>query len=361
MSPKLKLTAYVVFLILSACFAWGFYSNYSAVTNAADDSGSNSPSAKPAFGANASSNNPANAGAVTNAAAASDTNAAVAPNTNDASSPNTNASGTPETNVAAASETNAPRTKTTVPASAGHAAGTPASALDVSSARGAMIVYLAAFIGAMIGLGLLVASDVTHFVGTQAVNFLFNDAGEGQRDPEYERAEAEWTNGKFLDAIQLMRDYLKKNPRELYVALRIAEIYEKDLKNHLAAALEYEEVLKHKLPAERWGWAAIHLCNLYSKLNKSSQALALLHRIADEYPKTGAAKKARVRLGLAEPETEDTEEEATAVAEPEATQDQPVVYVVNHQPNPEPEPPPQPPDASEPPKPNLPPGFRPKK
>ena len=60
-----------------------------------------------------------------------------------------------------------------------------------------------------------------------------------------------------------MRDYYNKNPREVHVALRIAEIYEKDLNNHLAAALEYEEVLKKKLPAERWGWAAIHLVNLY--------------------------------------------------------------------------------------------------
>jgi tetratricopeptide (TPR) repeat protein len=240
------------------------------------------------------------------------------------------------------------------------AAITAASASDISAARGAMITYLAAFVGAMIGLGLLVASDVTHFVGTQAVDFLFNDAGVGQRDPAYERAEAEWANGKFLDAIQLMRDCLKKHPRELYVAFRIAEIYEKDLKNPLAAALEYEEVLKQKLPAERWGWAAIHLCNLYSKLNRSGQALALLHRIVEEYPKTGAAKKARGRLGLAEPETEDTEEEASAVQEPEATQDKPIVYVVSHQPNPEPMPPP-PPDAAEPPKPNLPPGFRPKK
>ncbi len=100
----------------------------------------------------------------------------------------------------------------------------------------------------------------------------------------------------------MLRDYLKKNPRELHAALRIAEIYEKDLKNYLAAALEYEEVLKHKLPPERWGWAAIHLCNLYSKLNHQDKTLNLLHRIVNEYPKTAAAKKARTRLGLAEPE-----------------------------------------------------------
>ncbi len=69
---------------------------------------------------------------------------------------------------------------------------------------------------------------------------------------------------------------------------------------NFAAALEYEEVLKHKLPAERWGWAAIHLCNLYSKLNKAEQSVALLHRIVAEYGETAAAKKARKRLALFE-------------------------------------------------------------
>ena len=98
-----------------------------------------------------------------------------------------------------------------------------------------------------------------------------------------------------------MREYLKKHPREQFVALRIAEIYEKDLGNPLAAALEYEEILRKKLPPDRWGWAAVHLANLYSgKLDKIEQATALLHRIVDEYGQTPAAKKARERLGLPE-------------------------------------------------------------
>src|SRR5208283_2955686 len=134
----------------------------------------------------------------------------------------------------------------------------------------------------------------------QAVDFLLNDVGESPHDPEYERAEAEWANGKFLDAIQMMRDFLKKHPREIHAALRIAEIYEKDLNNPLAAALEYEEVLKHKLSSERWGWAAIHLCNLYSRLGQQPKALALLRRIVEEYPRVAAAKKARAHLGLPE-------------------------------------------------------------
>ena len=127
-----------------------------------------------------------------------------------------------------------------------------------------------------------------------------------------------------------MRDYLKKHPSEQYVAIRIAEIYEKDLGNYLAAALEYQEILKKKLPPDRWGWAAIHLSNLYSgKLEKPDEAEALLRRITNEHPQTLAAKKARERLG--EPE------QLIVTAQPIAVK----------------------PEKEEP-KSNLPPGFRPK-
>ena len=119
-------------------------------------------------------------------------------------------------------------------------------------------------------------------------------------NPGYDEAEQVWADGDHLEAIRLMRDYLAKNPREQHVALRIAEIYEKDLKNALAAALEYEEVLTKKLPPERWAWAAIHLCNLYYKINKADKAFLLLKRIDAEYGQTAAAEKARKRLALIE-------------------------------------------------------------
>src|SRR5256884_1453105 len=91
----------------------------------------------------------------------------------------------------------------------------------------------------LVGLGLMVAHDVSGLVGGRALKVIYNDEGEGMANPDYEKAEEEWANGNFLEAIQLMRDYLKQNPREQHVALRIAEIYEKDLQNFLAAALEY--------------------------------------------------------------------------------------------------------------------------
>ena len=148
-------------------------------------------------------------------------------------------------------------------------------------------------------LGLLAAVDITQYLGRSAVDALYNDNLEGMTDDEYETAEAEWQNGDYLEAIRLMREYYAKNPKQVHAALRIAEIYEKDLNNPLAAALEYEEILNQKLPRERWGWAAIHLANIYSgSLEKPDQAVALLRRLDEEYGDTQAAEKARKRLAM---------------------------------------------------------------
>jgi TolA-binding protein len=329
MNPKVKLTAYAVLLILAVWFGLAFRSNYNTVTKAAADDSSDTTPGGPT------------------PPAATNTETPVPPSTNALTNLTTNSSGEvtnsspPATNAAAAGPAPAPKVAKSPPKPA---------AVELSAARGAMIGYLAGFIAVVIGLGLLIAVDVTQLVGGHATDYLLLDVGDAMRDPIYERAEAQWVNGTYLEAIQLLRDYLKKNPRELHASIRIAEIYEKDLKNYLAAALEYEEVLKNKLPAERWGWAAIHLCNLYSKLNHQDKTRDLLHRIVNEYPQTAAAKKARTRLGLEELEaeegTQETVETSNEVAAPPA---QDVQF--------EPEAPPPP----EPPKPHLPPGFRPKK
>ncbi|MDX1950652.1 MAG: tetratricopeptide repeat protein [Verrucomicrobiota bacterium] len=189
-----------------------------------------------------------------------------------------------------------------------------------------MGLWTGLFLLSVIGLGIMIALDLSNFFGNRALKVIYNDDLEGIKDPEYEQAEEVWTNGNHLEAIRLMREYLNKNPREQHVALRIAEIYEKDLNNYLAAALEYEEVLKKKLPAERWGWAAIHLCNLYFKINQEQKAFALLRRIEKEYPNTAAAEKARKRLsdieaenpGSLPPAEEDSSTSSSAPEEPKS-------------------------------------------
>ncbi len=172
-----------------------------------------------------------------------------------------------------------------------------------ASSRGLtrMLVYGLAMVLFGLGLALLIAFDVAQFLGGRAEKALFNDDG-APVDPEYDQAEELWKDGKYLECVNALREYLNKHPREQYVALRIAEIYEENLNNPLAAALEYEEVLKKNLLPERWGWAAIHLANIYSgRLNQADKAVALLRRIDAEYGQTTAANKARERLVQIDP------------------------------------------------------------
>jgi TolA-binding protein len=181
---------------------------------------------------------------------------------------------------------------------------TPASprAARPAASYSRMITYLLLCGLGFVGFAFLLARDVTHLVAHKAEQALFNDDGAPE-DPEYEQAEELWKDGKYLESIQAMREYLQKHPREQYVALRIAEIYEGNLHNPVAAALEYEEVLNKKLPPERWGWAAIHLANLYSgPLNQPDKSIALLRRIDAEYGQTSAANKARERLIQIDPD-----------------------------------------------------------
>jgi tetratricopeptide (TPR) repeat protein len=159
-----------------------------------------------------------------------------------------------------------------------------------------MMLFGGAWLIDLLGLGLLLGHDLSYLFAHRAVKVLYVDEAAEVKNAEYERVQSEWEAGNYLEAIQMLRDYHKKNPREVHSLFRIAEIYENDLQSYLAAALEYEEILQHKLRPERWGWTAIHLCNLYLRLNKPDRAVALLRRIESEYGQTAAAEKARKRL-----------------------------------------------------------------
>jgi len=173
----------------------------------------------------------------------------------------------------------------------------PAKAPDKSRS----FLWMGGFVASLLGLAGLMAWEVARWFSRRTSDVLFAENAPGTTDAEYEEAEAEWANGNPLEAIRMMREYLDKNPSEQYAAIRIAEIYEKDLHNYVAASLELEEVLGKRLSREKWGWTAIHLANLYSgKMNQPEKAMAWLERIIRDYPDTGAAKKARVRLGIPE-------------------------------------------------------------
>jgi tetratricopeptide (TPR) repeat protein len=167
-------------------------------------------------------------------------------------------------------------------------------AANASTSR--MIEYLGLFLFSVVVLGLVCAYELTRFFKTRAEEWMLQ--GGPPKEPVLELQEAERlrTAGEPLDAIRLLREYLQANPYELHAMARIAEIYRYDLKNDLAAALEYEELLKHKLPDDQWSWAALHLAKLYGRLNELDKSVALLEHIDSKYGDTIAGRRAKKAL-----------------------------------------------------------------
>ncbi len=203
--------------------------------------------------------------------------------------------------------TNAPDTEVAPPSEAGVREPTPEEEAvptrttlgPKSRGLGRMVIWGLLAVVSVVALGCLVAYDVSQYAAHRATRVLFNDDPGELEESAYEVIEKVHTGGDFLEAVRLLRDFLKENPRAAHAQIRIAEIYEKDLNNPLAAALEYEEVLKLRLEPERRGWTCIHLVNLYNRMDKPERAVAMLQRIVVECPDTPAATKARERLATA--------------------------------------------------------------
>jgi tetratricopeptide (TPR) repeat protein len=164
---------------------------------------------------------------------------------------------------------------------------------DAGASLGRMIAALVALLLVLGVLGLLCLSNFSRRSGRRAELFNLENADPGVVGAQLEEAEKLRKRGEPLEAIRLLRDFLQEHPGETDLISRIAEIYNYDLRNYLAAALEYEELLKLKLPDEDWGWAALHLAKLYGRLNDPDKAVALLERLDDEYGHTLAARRAR--------------------------------------------------------------------
>jgi signal transduction histidine kinase len=181
-----------------------------------------------------------------------------------------------------------------------------------AASRSRMMVYLGSFIGVLVVLGVLAGLDIAHYFGTRAQNWVLQGGDEEEERTaggELEEAERLRAQGRPLDAIQSLRDYLNEHPGEFQIMSRIAEMYSRDLNNPLAAALEYEDLLKKKVEPDQWAWAALHLAKLYGKLDRDEDAVKLLERIATEHGESTPAKRARVALQQlqgANPEIQDS-------------------------------------------------------
>ena len=156
-----------------------------------------------------------------------------------------------------------------------------------------MIAALAGLIGILAVLGLLGALDLSGKLGRRSHLWALDATDPSLAATALEAAENLRKRGESLEAIRQLREFLQEHPGESEVMARIAEIYNYDLKNYLAAALEYEELMKHRLTDEDWGWAALHLAKLYGRLNQPDKALTLLEKLDNEYGETLAARRAR--------------------------------------------------------------------
>jgi hypothetical protein len=159
-----------------------------------------------------------------------------------------------------------------------------------------LTTYLALLIISGAGLALLCFFDGRRYFRRSVEGWMVEGSAGTEPVPELEHAQKVRASGDPLEAVRLLREYLQANPYALHVMSRIAEIYRYDLSNELAAALEYEEMLKHKLPDDQWAWAALHLAKLYGNLNELEKSVALLEQLDAKYSHTIAGRRAQKAL-----------------------------------------------------------------
>lgn len=178
------------------------------------------------------------------------------------------------------------------------------------ASRPLMFTFLALLSLSVLVLVLLAVLDLKQFFSNRVEQWMVQGSGPVGSVPELEEAQRVRASGDPLEAIRLLREYLRAHPYELHVMSRIAEIYRYDLSNDLAAALEYEELLKHKLPDDQWSWAALHLAKLYGRLNELEKSVALLERLDNDYSHTIAGRRAKKALqAVRDPEGKGVEDD----------------------------------------------------
>ena len=160
-----------------------------------------------------------------------------------------------------------------------------------------LLGYTLGFAGALLVLGLVAAQDFGHLLKFKLGKEVSYVDARSERNAKVEQAEALVLKGDPRGAIQVLQAVLKQHPQHLHSALRVAELYDKELHDFPRAAQHYEAALALKLPPEQWGWTAIRLANIYSgPLKQPQPALALIRRLAAEHPGTKAGGKALQRL-----------------------------------------------------------------
>src|SRR5579883_1538916 len=164
------------------------------------------------------------------------------------------------------------------------------------ASSGLAVLYLTLLVVSIGVLAILCGFDLRGVIRSRAEAWMAEAGAPTGPVPELEEAQKVRAAGQPLEAIRLLREYLQAHPYEFHVMGKIAEIYRYDLHNDLAAALEYEEMLKHKIPDDQWAWAALHLAKLYGRLNQLEKSVELLERLDADYGHTIAGRRAKKAL-----------------------------------------------------------------
>jgi signal transduction histidine kinase len=149
-------------------------------------------------------------------------------------------------------------------------------------------------------LAMFVAWDVSQFLGWQAERLFLGGGRLPGLTPAWWKAERLCKSGQTDEAVRILRDASDSHPRQWRINVRIAEIYQHNLANPLAAALEYEELLKRRLPRPARAWLMVRLAACYLVLHRVEESAMKLRAVMEQFPKTPAAKKAEQRLARME-------------------------------------------------------------
>ena len=173
-----------------------------------------------------------------------------------------------------------------------HRATAAGSTPDVSRAYALFSVYL--IVGA--ALAMFVAWDVSRFLGGQAGQLFWSGGRVASITPAWWKAERLCKDRQPLEAVHVLRDYLDAHPRQWRVAVRIAEIYQNEIKDPLPAALEYEKILSGRLPNGARPEVLLRLAACQLLLRRHAESAMALREVLEKYPGTDAAQKAERRL-----------------------------------------------------------------
>jgi len=175
-----------------------------------------------------------------------------------------------------------------------------ASPADASRGYAIFAVYLV--VGTI--LGLVVAWDVSRLVGEFAGSLFVGGGRLPSITPALWKADRLRAQNKPLEAVNTLREYLNARPRQWYVAVRIAELYQDDLNDPLSAALEYEALLRRRLPRAARAELMLRLASCNLLLRKTDQSASLLRELIQRFPGSPAALAAQRRLARITPESE---------------------------------------------------------